>query len=345
MYNNWRVRHYSNIAADRLAIRREMQHSASVRRGRAKEVPFGVRALEKGVEIEGVWNSGVTTPATSVPVSPDLSAIIMKDGTQLDSSLVGSSASVPTDTRVRPPRPSSRPLSTGAEPSRSRATYEPRRSSRLRYSNADEHDDCDESLSALGGRYDTDDSREEREAIFWSGSSTNDQETQEDSSLPPNSRTPSHIEDLPEPTDHDFSVNSSQFSQDSNPFLTPTTTRISIDEALPIAPLDDSILRHSIGDSAIHHAEMLNNAEIAYGEGHARPFRPFDPGRQNKKSQVIRKINSGFEILKPGTLDQPRQISETIAERNGEDFYDQRKPRKLQRKGRRGSVGGASLRT
>ena len=47
-----------------------MQHSQSVRRGRAREVPFGVRALENGVEVEGVWISGTNTPAGSTPGHP-----------------------------------------------------------------------------------------------------------------------------------------------------------------------------------------------------------------------------------------------------------------------------------
>lgn len=45
-----------------------------VRRGRAADIPFGVRAIESGIEVEGVWISRGNSPATSAPGSPTGSA-------------------------------------------------------------------------------------------------------------------------------------------------------------------------------------------------------------------------------------------------------------------------------
>ena len=83
----------------------------------------------------------------------------------------------------------------------------------------------------------------------------------------------------------------------------------------------------------MQHAQYINKGEIAYDDGHAQPLQPFNANRQSRQSQVIRKINSGFEILRPGTLDQPRE-SVDLTERK-EETGGKGKPNKLQRKNRR----------
>lgn len=54
--------------------------------------------------------------------------------------------------------------------------------------------------------------------------------------------------------------------------------------------------------------------------------------RQQVESQVIRKINSGFEILRPGTLDRPQSHDETKLK--GEGNWEKHLSRKLQRRSR-----------
>jgi hypothetical protein len=69
-HTHWRLHKYSAVAEKERkeqAIHREMSQK---RRGpgvpRADEVPFGIRALERGVEVEGVWVSRPNTPEPSI---------------------------------------------------------------------------------------------------------------------------------------------------------------------------------------------------------------------------------------------------------------------------------------
>ncbi len=159
-----------------------MQHSESVRQRRAREIPFGVRAIESGIEVDGIWISRSNTPGPSVPGSPALSV-----SSELKSGMNGTSSERPVSTsnmpRLEMPQPahhenlgpsparsstSSRPLSSSFDravsaeiipsrlsssesTSRGRATYQPRRSSHLRYSNLYDNDSSG-ALAALEGR-------------------------------------------------------------------------------------------------------------------------------------------------------------------------------------------------
>ncbi len=156
-----------------------MQHSQSVRRGRAREVPFGVRALEGGIEVEGVWISGTNTPAGSTPGTPTFlananSARGEPSPDRASSASTMSHLEMPQPTRGYPtvmiasdsnsqnsspfadPRVS--PDSTQQPPSipdhlpHNRPNYKPRRSSQLRYSNSMKSEDP-ESLAAREGHY------------------------------------------------------------------------------------------------------------------------------------------------------------------------------------------------
>lgn len=69
-HTHWRLHKYSALAEKERkeqALHREMSQK---RRGpgvpRADEVPFGIRALERGVEVEGVWVSRGNTPEPSI---------------------------------------------------------------------------------------------------------------------------------------------------------------------------------------------------------------------------------------------------------------------------------------
>ena len=156
-----------------------MQHSQSVKRGRAREVPFGVRALESGIEVEGVWISGTNTPAGSTPgtptflanansargePSPDrassasiMSHLEMPQPTQgyptvMITSESNSQDSSPfADLRVSLDSTQQPPPKSDHMPHR-RPSYKPRRSSQLRYSNSMRSEDP-ESLAAREHHY------------------------------------------------------------------------------------------------------------------------------------------------------------------------------------------------
>ena len=156
-----------------------MQHSQSIRRGRAREVPFGVRALETGIEVEGVWISGTNTPAGSTPGTPTFlananSARGEPSPDRASSASTMSHLEMPQPTRGYPTvmiasDSNSQTLSPFADlrvssdstqqpPTISdhlpykRPSYKPRRSSQLRYSNSIKTEDP-ESLAAREGHW------------------------------------------------------------------------------------------------------------------------------------------------------------------------------------------------
>lgn len=161
------------------------RNSSVVRRQKTKgnDVPFGVRAIESGIEVDGVWISRSNTPAPSSPASPSLS--VTRDsgkekyvrtpdrgstasnisrleipqpahGQSRASSDRSNASSMtsgnPFDRSVSSDRSSFSPGTAYLEAtSRSRPTYQPRRSSHLRYSNANAVDSA-AALASLEGR-------------------------------------------------------------------------------------------------------------------------------------------------------------------------------------------------
>ena len=139
-----------------------MKQSQSVRRGRAVQVPFGVRALESGIEVDGVWISKSNTPVGSLPGSPALSGTVFKQtAPHLDDSLRRpSTGSDMTRMEISQPvhgypeadyspsssssmtNPFDRSVNSHEQSpvsdyqSSGRPTYQPRRSSGLRFSNS-----------------------------------------------------------------------------------------------------------------------------------------------------------------------------------------------------------------
>lgn len=108
----------------------------------------------------------------------------------------------------------------------------------------------------------------------------------------------------------------------SDPFATPETS-----------PKEDRIPVMVDAPPAVQHSDLIGNGDIDYMQGHAQPLRPFDGNRQLRRSQVVRKVNDGFEVLRPGTLDPTRRSSDITDLR---EDYD-RKPKKLQRRSRASS--------
>jgi len=163
-----------------------MRRSASaVTREKAREIPFGIRALEKGVEVDGVWVSCSNTPVNSTPGSPSLSASSTKPKLAQRDLLSGRASSSSHMTRIEIPstaydyhsnglsrpesssrptespierifsaqKPAHRHLSMAPEQRpHGRPTYQPRRSSGLRFSDSLNSDQT-AALAALQGRH------------------------------------------------------------------------------------------------------------------------------------------------------------------------------------------------
>lgn len=181
VYNHWRLRKYTALAAAKAAQRQDMQHTPSVRRRKGNDVPFGVRAIESGIEVDGVWISRSNTPAPSLPDSPVSNASIppsparpaqSPDRTSSSSNISRleipqpvhgypgvitsrggpSSANVPFERGLPTERSPTRPSSMVSDyPPRGRQTYQPRRSSHLRFSNSQDVDNS-AAMAALEGR-------------------------------------------------------------------------------------------------------------------------------------------------------------------------------------------------
>lgn len=166
-----------------------MQHSTSIKRGRGKAIPFGVRAIESGIEVDGVWISGTNTPAMSTPPSPAISAkpedskhtmIDPAQGRNSSSSILSqleipqaahghhggkirrpdmstkSSGSI-FDRMLASDTPSNRQPSVSVEHDQfGRPTYQPRRSSGLRYSDSHVPDNSITLAALQGQRISTD---------------------------------------------------------------------------------------------------------------------------------------------------------------------------------------------
>ena len=174
-YNKWRLRKYIAVAETKAALKREMQHTNSVKRGRSQrqQIPFGVRALESGIEVDGVWISGTNTPS-SMPGSPTMKPQPPRREQSPEASSTSDSSRIEIPQPVlghtggnhvsgpshKITTPANRPVSserqhnkppTSEHQSRSRPTYQPRRSSQLRFSNSlnPEHS---EAFAALEGR-------------------------------------------------------------------------------------------------------------------------------------------------------------------------------------------------
>lgn len=419
-YNKWRLRKYTAVAETKATLRREMQHTASVKRGRSQrqQIPFGVRALESGIEVDGVWISGTNTP-NSMPGSPNIAAMKSQSAHRDHSPDAPSSSEMsrieipqpvhgypginhPAGPSYNTPTPVDRPLPSERQHSKppssdhqshTRPTYQPRRSSHLRFSDSLSPEDS-EAFATLEGRSmnadrngkrpeGSDSSNEEfRESTPWPGHSKNSSGSENNSDsnhsiqpkrssngyLHPASRQPpkirtsntyspdrykpvqldplasnteSHLDELGRlhvrnresgmtvvyaPVEDSVSrrLASSQDSthKASDPFATPETS-----------PKEDCIPVMVDAPPTNQHSEMIGNGDIDYVQGHAQPLRPFDANRQLRRSQVMRTVNPGFEILRPGTLDTPRQSSDIADVR---DDYN-RKPKKLQRRSRASS--------
>ncbi|KAL8715262.1 MAG: hypothetical protein Q9220_001220 [cf. Caloplaca sp. 1 TL-2023] len=185
-YTHWRLRQYTALAKTRAAQKEEaIQRQPSVaRRKKGNDVPFGIRAIESGIEVDGVWISRSNTPGNSVPASPALSANqestapphVTADRTSTISNMSRLEIPQPAHGHIRPNagrsahsnhsrasgNPFDRPLSSEQSASRAsslyseqtprgRPTYQPRRASHLRYSNSHMAENA-EALASLEGR-------------------------------------------------------------------------------------------------------------------------------------------------------------------------------------------------
>ena len=179
VYNHYRLRKYTKLAAVKEQHRQAIQQRPSVRARKGREIPFGIRAIESGVEVDGVWISKSNTPYASTSGSPAPSIMLEPNSTNHNQGTERNSVAQnqraldvpqpihghpissqgrtstssylsgpPIDPQLDSERlPRSSIASEGV--SRARPTYQPRRSSGLRFSNSNDNSGA---LAALEGR-------------------------------------------------------------------------------------------------------------------------------------------------------------------------------------------------
>lgn len=154
-YDQLELKKHTRIEREKAEQQQPMVEDFVVqRRGRHDITPFGVRAIESGIEVEGVWISRGNSPASSAPGSPMLSPEAKGKAASRSSEIP--SLQIPDQTHPYQNASRSANSSTGsferatsAEKLDSlsgaselspvpRSTYKPRQPSALRYSTADD---------------------------------------------------------------------------------------------------------------------------------------------------------------------------------------------------------------
>jgi hypothetical protein len=106
-----------------------------------------------------------------------------------------------------------------------------------------------------------------------------------------------------------------------DPFITPKKN-----------PVEMQQIRVSKGVENSDPSRALPSGESSHANFEHRLFQAVDTNRPTRESQIIRKINSGFEILRPGTLDRPPPSVDTKSKREADD--EKQMSRRMHRKSR-----------
>ena len=96
-------------------------------------------------------------------------------------------------------------------------------------------------------------------------------------------------------------------------------------------------------DVANQHTQLMKDNEITYDEGHAQPLGSFDGHGSSRDPQVVRKVNSNFQILRPGTFDVTDEDDIASTQKEGIKDGEKRVSRKLQKRGRASSKSSYTL--
>lgn len=97
LHTRWTLRKYSTVEGRLLDPTPAMLESQAMN---SCEIPFGIRALESGVEVEGVWISRTNTPNPSCPGSPLSSVAASTTSLNIDEPITPSFALMEIDNRT-----------------------------------------------------------------------------------------------------------------------------------------------------------------------------------------------------------------------------------------------------
>jgi len=359
---------------------------------KSHDIPFGIRAIQSGIQVDGIWISNGNSPVPSelkldqmqgdsdtteggdsrarvkapeVPQQP--SRPNSRQGRPLTRTL---SSGMPPLERSPDPTSSERPGSAG-----NRTSYKPRKSSHLRYGSYGETRYDAETLGHLEGQpspslspktspkkkllqtyrlrgshqieHETDSSAADNE--HSSGTSSDSDATLSNNVLLKDRR---HESAVVQPSNPNFSapidtnVPSNRATRSSYPVQSSKAEYFSVPRDSPGYESSDPFAtpRQSPMDRSPLIRPMIPDTEpsISLGEdsrllrqSQNRPPSPFVPGELHL-NKVVRKVNSGFEVLPAGTFGVPANIggngSEVDEYGNSNDDTGDRKQSKLQKK-------------
>ncbi|CCU74604.1 hypothetical protein BGHDH14_bgh03840 [Blumeria hordei DH14] len=331
---------------------RELKISGRSLESRGKpEIPFGVRAIQSGIQVDGIW---ISNPNTPVPSELNLVSIPNESSDESGSSDQRLSSSTLAPPRLRPkPRVRSlgRPDSYGVrrfpetlqditEGSVARPTYKPRNSSHLRY--ADSHESEPEMIEqndenpSLKKKIQSPRIRVPPRVYMDADSSAADSERNSGTS----DESDASLSQDPTTIDESRSLTASGMLSTPSPTLQPlkgSLQRITTTPPLAPNPSDETIT--FIGEPFAAECTRLLHSEPSQTQKHddlkfhlTLPFcdrvpSPIMPNELHMNSNT-RKVNSGFEVLPAGTFGQLAELSmpTEVAEISNEQREADQKP-------------------
>jgi hypothetical protein len=306
----------------RVKVQEMRKSGVYVEHPKGSDVPFGVRAIESGIEVDGIWISS----KTSTPLPNNLrnlpSSTSQSSQSSDSASLSDSQGSTPIRQNV-PRNTSSHSTfdkAVGAEViaqdqgSARRGGYKPRQSSALRYSSYGEGQVDATTLGALEGkRVQADRTRTARQR--GSADSASDVTTDPDRSSGSDSDdTLSNGRSRIQGTDNQRSQNKGTDyfplptddarMEKLNPFITPDRT-----------PLGSPRFHNPANDSAVDSQQpLLTSTSPELGPLQSVPSQTNEP----RANQSVRKVNPGFEVLPAGTFGPNQDTKGKGVERESE---------------------------
>ncbi|KAF2088786.1 hypothetical protein K490DRAFT_38191 [Saccharata proteae CBS 121410] len=294
-----------------------------------QEVPFGIRAIQSGIEVDGIWISGNNTPAPSSPASsassmpdrrPSAPRVVSNgDVTRLEMPPAAHGSSSRTSSRGRPVSSFDRAVS-AERLSDSRASSagkeaaarprDPKTDLRLLQSHRLSHVAETGSLARRDKVLD----RPPGRSGEWSSvaldmpRSTLAYPSPPSPELPPSPLSGYELNPFRTPPE---TARVTTPSRDSHPANTQKQAQPLLETYKPSRPRD-----------------FEDDVEL----GLQPPASASSGGR--RLSQVLRKVNSGFEILRPGTFQQPSAPASADGSRDVDGGENRRFSKRLQKKRR-----------
>ena len=342
------------------------------------EVPFGVRAIQSGIQVDGIWISQTATP---IPSELKLGHL-----QNTSSDMVASADSSKRTTEVPAVRPVSRQSrqqirddhtgdgllanqETSGDRPVSRPSYKPRRSSHLRFGSAGEYDET--TLDQLEGR-----PSPKKIYTHRPRGSRQHNEFEVDSASAADNERSSGASD-----DSDATLSHERMPRSRHPIVSPYT----------VSKAEASIARESLVHSGkpVRSSLPLQSSKVEYfsvpsdspeGEtsdpfatpreaspaetpnayrstfapavagpsyfdetnsqsSHQKQYpAPFVPGELHV-NKTIRKVNSGFEVLPAGTFGAPSEFKGKGVDNSQDEDSGERRQSKLQKKARSSMTG------